>query len=125
RMLVALCVDGVLRPVFGRRVAPGTTPVSRPGVARVLSAAFCVALLAATAGAFALTQGAKTELIPIYKTHVDKVFSPDCGCTTSVAKIDFRLRKKDRLTVWLNHDGERVRTLVQGRTYARGWVRLE
>jgi len=94
-------------------------------VARVLSTAFCVALLAATAGAFALTQGAKTELIPIYKTHVDKVFSPDCGCPTSVAKIDFRLRKKDRLTVWLNHDGERVRTLVQGRTYARGWVRLE
>lgn len=94
-------------------------------MARVLSTAFCVALLAATAGAFALTQGAKTELIPIYKTHVDKVFSPDCSCATSVAKIDFRLRKKDRLTVWLNHDGERVRTLVQGRTYPRGWVRLE
>jgi hypothetical protein len=94
-------------------------------VARVLSTAFCVALLAATAGAFALTQGAKTELIPIYKTHVDKVFSPNCGCTTSVAKIDFRLRKKDRLTVWLDHDGRRVRTLVPGRTYPRGWVRLE
>jgi hypothetical protein len=94
-------------------------------VARVLSTAFCVALLAATAGAFALTQGAKTELIPIYKTHVDKVFSPDCGCTTSVAKIDFRLRRKDRLTVWLEHDGRRVRTLVPGRTYPRGWVRLE
>ena len=94
-------------------------------MARVLSTAFCVALLAATAGAFALTQGAKTELIPIYKTHVDKVFSPDCGCTTSVAKIDFRLRKKDRLTVWLEHDGRRVRTLVPGRTYPRGWVRLE
>ena len=94
-------------------------------MARVLSTAFCVALLAATAGAFALTQGAKTELIPIYKTHVDKVFSPDCGCATSVARIDFRLRKKDRLTVWLDHDGERVRTLVPGRTYPRGWVRLE
>jgi hypothetical protein len=91
----------------------------------VLSTAFCVALLAATAGAFALTQGAKTELIPIFKTHVDKVFSPDCGCTTSVARIDFRLRKKDRLTVWLDHEGERVRTLVPGRTYPRGWVRLE
>jgi hypothetical protein len=94
-------------------------------VARVLSTAFCVALLAATAGAFALTQGAKTELIPIYKTHVDKVFSPDCGCATGVARIDFRLRRKDRLTVWLDHDGDRVRTLVPGRTYPRGWVRLE
>ncbi len=94
-------------------------------MARVLSTAFCVALLAVTAGAFALTQGAKTELIPIYKTHVDKVFSPDCGCTTSLARIDFRLRKTDRLTVWLERDGRRVRTLVPGRTYHRGWVRLE
>jgi hypothetical protein len=94
-------------------------------VARVLSTAFCVALLAATAGAFALTQGAKTELIPIYRTHVDKIFSPDCGCATSVAKIDFRLRKKDRLTVWLDHDGRRVRTLVSGRVYPRGPVALE
>jgi hypothetical protein len=94
-------------------------------VARVLSTAFCVALLAATAGAFALTQGAKTELIPIYRTHVDKVFSPNCNCATDVAKIDFRLRRKDRLTVWLDHDGERVRTLVPGRLYPRGPVSLE
>jgi hypothetical protein len=94
-------------------------------VARVLSTAFCVALLAATAGAFALTQGAKTELIPIYRTHVDKVFSPDCGCSTAAAAIDFSLRKKDRLTVWVDHDGRRVRTLVPSRTYARGPVKLE
>ena len=93
-------------------------------MARVFSTAFCVALLAATAGAFALTQGAKTELIPIYKTHVDKFFSPDCGCSTAVAKIDFRLRKKDKLTVWVDRDGRRVRTLVPGRTYPRGIVKL-
>lgn len=94
-------------------------------MARVLSTAFCVALLAATAGAFALTQGAKIELIPIYKTHVDKVFSPNCGCPTNVAGISFRLRKKDKLTVWLDHDGTRVRTLVSGHTYPRGPVALE
>ena len=94
-------------------------------MARVLSTAFCVALLAATAGAFALTQGAKTELIPIYRTHVDHVFSPTCGCATRVANIDFRLRKRDRLTVWLDHGGRRVRTLVPGRTFGRGPVELE
>ena len=94
-------------------------------MARVLSTAFCVALLAATAGAFALTQGAKTELVPIYRTHVDHVFSPNCNCPTNAARIDFNLRKKDRLTVWLLHDGERVRTLVAGREYRRGRVRLE
>jgi hypothetical protein len=94
-------------------------------VARVLSTAFCVALLAATAGAFALTQGAKTELVPIYRTHVDHVFSPDCNCPTNAAGIDFSLRKRERLTVWLLHGGERVRTLVSGREYTRGRVRLE
>jgi hypothetical protein len=94
-------------------------------VARVLSTAFCVALLAATAGAFALTQGAKTELIPIYHTHVDHVFSPTCKCATDIAKIDFRLRKTDRLTVWITHDGVKVRTLVPGRTFKRGSVKLE
>jgi hypothetical protein len=91
----------------------------------VLSTAFCVALLAATAGAFALTQGAKVELIPIYRTHVDKVFSPSCKCSTNVAKIDFQLRNPDHLTVWITHDGQRVRTLVPGRTYGRGHIALE
>jgi hypothetical protein len=94
-------------------------------VARVLSTAFCVALLAATAGAFALTQGAKTELIPIYRTHVAKVFSPDCNCPTNVATIDFSLRRKEKLTVWVDHNGKRVRTLVPGRTYPKGPVSLE
>jgi hypothetical protein len=83
-----------------------------------------VALLAATAGAFALTEGAKLELSPIYRTKVDKVFSPACNCDTSTAGIDFRLRKHDRITVWLERDGERVRTLVPGRSYGPGPVSL-
>ena len=94
-------------------------------MARVLSTAFCVALLAATARAFALTQGAKVELIPIYRTHVDKVFSPTCKCSTDVAKIDFQLRKSDHLTVWITRDGTKVRTLVPGRTFKQGRVSLE
>jgi hypothetical protein len=84
-----------------------------------------VALLAATAGAFALTQGAKVELIPIYRTHVDKIFSPVCKCRTDMAKIDFWLRKSDHLTVWITHDGTKVRTLVPGRTFKPGPVKLE
>jgi hypothetical protein len=93
-------------------------------LARLLSTAFLVALLAATAGAFALTEGAKLERSPIYRTHVDKILSPECNCDTASATIDFRLRKRDRLTVWLERDGERVRTLVSGRTYAPGLVPL-
>ena len=85
---------------------------------------FCVALLAATAGAFALTEGAKLERSPIYRTHVDKIFSPACNCDTSVANIDFRLRKHDRVSVWVERDGTRVRTLVPGRSYGPGKVQL-
>jgi hypothetical protein len=93
-------------------------------VARVLSTAFCVALLAATAGAFALTQGAKVELAPVYRTHVDKVFSPVCSCRTRTAQIAFRLRRSDRLTVWVERDGRQVRTLVTGRSSRPGTVAL-
>jgi hypothetical protein len=88
-------------------------------VARVLSTAFLVALLAATAGAFALTEGAKLEVTPIYQTKVAPVFSP--GLTLGF--IDFRLRKTDHLTVWMTHDGKRY-TVVHGRTFHAGEVEL-
>jgi hypothetical protein len=89
-------------------------------VARVLSTAFLVALLAATAAAFALTEGAKLELSPIYRTYLTPAFSP--GITTG--EFNFRLRHSDHLTVWMTHDGKRVATLVSHRTYPAGWVRL-
>ena len=79
-----------------------------------------MALLAASAAAFALTEGAKLELSPIYRTSVTKVFSP--GVTN--ADIDFRLRKTDHLTVWVTRNGKRVATIVPGHTYRPGWVRL-
>jgi hypothetical protein len=97
-------------------------------VARVLSTAFCVALLAATAVAFALTEGAKTELSPIYGTKIPHVFSPTCDpkiCRFDVADIDFKLRKKQHLAVWMERGGKRVSTIVAGRTYPRGPVRLQ
>ncbi len=90
----------------------------------MLSTAFCVALLAATAGAFALTQGAKTELVPIYQTQIDKVFSPVCRCATDIAKINFRLRQPEQVALWIERDGQRVATIVGGRTYPRGSVAL-
>jgi hypothetical protein len=89
-------------------------------VARVLSTAFLVALLAATAGAFALTEGAKLEVTPIYRTKVAAVFSP--GITPG--SIDFRLRKTDRLSVWMTRDGKRY-TVLHSRTYHAGEVHLE
>jgi hypothetical protein len=97
-------------------------------VARVLSTAFCVALLAATAIAFALTEGAKTERSPIYGTQITKVFSPTCNprhCKTDVADIDFKLRKKQHLQVWIDRNGTRVATIVSGKTFPKGDVELQ
>jgi hypothetical protein len=95
-------------------------------VARVLSTAFCVALLAATAVAFALTEGAKTELSPIYKTSITKVFSPTCNCPTAQAAILFYLRKRQRIQVWMVHDGQKkkVASIVAGKTFPKGKVSL-
>ena len=85
----------------------------------MLSTAFCVALLAATAVAFALTEGAKTELSPIFATRIAKVFSPVCKpalCHGDAANIDFRLRVRERLEVHyaLSGPGHGV-LLVNGR----------
>ena len=97
-------------------------------MARVLSTAFCVALLAATAVAFALTEGAKTELSPIYGTKIPyKVFSPACNprtCRTTVAPIEFKLRKRQHLEVWMIRNGKRVSTIVRGKTFPKGQVAL-
>ena len=94
-------------------------------MARVLSTAFCVALLAATAGAFALTQGAKVELSPILDTSIPvKVFSPSCSCATATAPISFNLRHSEHIQVWMEQDGKRAETLVSGKTFPRGRVSL-
>ncbi|HEY7536960.1 MAG TPA: hypothetical protein VH721_03140 [Gaiellaceae bacterium] len=87
---------------------------------RLLSTAFLVALLAATTGAYAVTKDAKLELAPIFATRATTVFSPACDCDTAAATIGFRLRKRDRVTVWVERDGKRVRTLASGAAFAPG-----
>ena len=70
-------------------------------MARLASTVLVVALLAATATAFALTEGLKLEPSPILGTRVDKVFSPVCRCESARARISFRLREADRLDIAL------------------------
>ena len=90
-------------------------------MARVLSTALVLALLAATAIAFVLTESAKLERSPIYATHLpDPIFSPD-GTLHPEADLDFRLRKTERVEVWIaSRDGQRERTLLAPRTFKRG-----
>jgi hypothetical protein len=94
-------------------------------VARIASTVLVVALLAATAAAFALTQGLKSQPSPIFGTDVDEVFSPVCGCDTRTAAIAFKLRENDRLDVAIVRGDEVVRTIERGRAYDRGLVDIE
>jgi hypothetical protein len=94
-------------------------------VARALPTLLVLALLGASAAAFALTEGKKLQKTPITATHVDKLFSPVCECRTDHAVIRFRLRRADRLTVtMLDGRNRKVDTLVADKRYRRGWVRL-
>lgn len=87
-------------------------------MARFLPALLVVALLGGTAAAFAVTERLKLERSPILGTQVDKVVSPT---TDQPAKISFRLRKGDRVTVAIvDSRGDVVRTLVADKRERRG-----
>ena len=86
-----------------------------------------VALLAATAAAFALTQGLKNQPAGIFGTKVPHpVFSPVCGCKTDTASVTFKLREPDRLDVAVVDGSDRVvRTIERDRAYDQGPVDIE
>ena len=81
---------------------------------RVLPSVLVIALLAATAAAFALTERAKLELSPIYGTQQAQVFSPDSkDPAKKVAHIRFHVRKSENIDVWIQDShGTRIDTLL-------------
>ena len=83
-------------------------------MARVLPTALVLALLAATAAAFALTERAKLELSPIYGTQQAQVFSPDSKVAAKkLAHIRFHVRKSENIDVWIqSSDGKKVDNLL-------------
>ena len=91
-------------------------------MARILSSAVVLALLAATAVAFALTEGAKLTRSPIAGTKVTPVFSPNSADPrTTSALVRFRLRTREQISVWIQNDrGQRVQTLLEPRTERSG-----
>ncbi|HSP74555.1 MAG TPA: hypothetical protein VLN26_19450, partial [Gaiellaceae bacterium] len=105
-------------------------------MARALPSLLVLALLGATAAAFALTEGQKLQLSPITRTQVGRaipgqpnrlgpaLFSPVCRCPSDHVAIRFFLRKDDRVTVTIRDGGDTVGTLVSDRAYRRGRVRL-
>jgi len=83
-------------------------------VARWPQLLFVLALLGATAAAFAVTERLKLERSPVTGTRVDRVFSPVCECARDVAVISIVLRRRETVTLdILNRNGRSIRTLVQ------------
>jgi hypothetical protein len=92
-------------------------------VPRLPQTLIVLAILAATATAFAVTERLKLEKSPITGTRVDKVFSPVCECARNVSVISFRLRKRARVTVdMLDPNGDPIATLVRDRREPVGRV---
>jgi hypothetical protein len=92
-------------------------------VRRLPQTLIVLALLAATAAAFAVTERLKLEKSPITGTRVDKVFSPVCECARDIAEISFRLRGGQVVTVdMLNSKRRSVRTLVRNKRERAGRV---
>jgi hypothetical protein len=89
-------------------------------VRRLFPIVLVVALLVATAAAFAVTERLKLEDSPIVTTTLDRSVSPVCILCRPAAReaqIRFRLRKEDDLTIdVVDRDGNVVRdNLVSGR----------
>lgn len=95
------------------------------GSVRPLAAVLVAVLMAATVGAFMLTEHAKLERALVASTRVDKTFSPVCGCRQRIAHIGFRLLRRTRTIVSVvNAAGRAVTTLVSARQLGPGPVRL-
>jgi hypothetical protein len=89
---------------------------------RLLPTLLVLALLGSTAAAFAVTEALKLTPSPLSGTRVDPTFSPACRCTKDVARIGFRLRKADHLTITVvDGGGKVVRTLTNARPVRRGF----
>ena len=82
-----------------------------------------LALLGATAAAFAVTERLKLERSPVTGTRVDRVFSPVCECARDVAVVSIVLRRRETVTLdILNRDGRSIRTIVRKRREPAGRV---
>src|ERR671922_2631127 len=108
------------RPRRHRRVRLEPS-VHSAGVARHLRTILVLLLLAGTAAAFVVTEDLKLEPDPIARPRITPTFSPVCRCDTQTARIAFRLRQPDRLTLSIaDSQGRVVRTLLQNARFGRG-----
>ncbi len=78
-------------------------------------------ILAATAAAFVVTEDLKLEPDPIAAPRIDRTFSPVCRCDQQSARIAFRLKEPDTLTLTIaDPQGKVIRTLLRDAKFNPG-----
>jgi len=83
------------------------------------------ALLGGSAAAFAFAEHLKLEKSPVFRTRVGKLLGPTCRCQYRRIKIQFTLRKPERLSVVVvDSDGKVVRTLLMSTPVRAGRQRF-
>lgn len=93
-------------------------------MARLLPTLLVLGLLGGTAAAFAITEGLKLEKSPIARTSITgRVFSPECRCDREEARIFFRLRHADTLTLSVVDGDEDVVATLAHQYFREGDVR--
>lgn len=82
----------------------------------MLVSALALALIAATAAAFAWTESLKLERLPVVGPRFPESFSPVCACRTETAQLTLRFRVTDTVDAdILDDEGEVVRSLGERR----------
>jgi hypothetical protein len=91
-------------------------------LARWATLILVLAVMAASAAAFAISEGLKVQKAAITAVQVPRrIFSPVCDCSSDRVQIAFRLTRSDRMTVGIvDSRGQLVRTLVAGKLFGRG-----
>jgi FlgD Ig-like domain len=88
---------------------------------RHLRTVLVLLILAATAAAFVVTEDLKLEPDPIARPRIDRTFSPVCDCEQQTARIAFRLREEDDLTLTIaDENGREIRTLLRDAHFRPG-----
>ena len=83
-----------------------------------------VGLLVATAAAFAITEKLKLTKSAVYGTLVSPRLSPTCGCAHGKARIFFKLRRPDDITVSILDAHEHEVAILAAQHYPRGPLTL-
>lgn len=91
---------------------------------RLLTTATIAGLLVATAAAFAITERLKLTKSAVYGTKVSHGLSPTCGCARGKAKISFRLRKHDNLTISVLNSHKDEVAILAAQRFPKGPIDL-